>query len=464
MTHPTHNPTPNPSSDLANADASDLVRALAQREVGALELCNAAIERIEQRDAAINAVVVRDFERARVQARAADVALAAGERRPLLGLPMTVKESFNVAGLPTTWGFERARDLRPPEDAVAVARLKAAGAVILGKTNVPVALGDWQSVNPIYGRTSHPLDPSRTPGGSSGGAAAALAAGMVALELGSDIGGSIRVPAHFCGVFGHKPSHGLLPTRGHDFPGVPGAAPDTLSVIGPLARSARDLDLAIGVLAGPDVDLAAAYRLELPPPRRERVSDARVLVLTEHPSARTAGEVGAAVQAAADGLSRAGARVQDGRALLPDLASLQRAYQAALLTLMTRGMPGSTASVISAHEWLGLLDKRARLQAQCREVFAHWDLILMPAFGTAAFQHVDEPVWGRRVLPIDGQDSPYGDQTAWAGLASFVGLPATVAPVATTRDGLPIGVQIVGPHLCDRTTIAAAGWLHTLRR
>ena len=445
--------------DLASADATDLVAALARREVSALELCDAAIARIEQRDAAINAVVVRDFERARDQARAADAALAAGERRPLLGVPMTVKESFNVAGLPTTWGFERARDLRPTEDAVAVARLKAAGAVILGKTNVPVALGDWQSVNPIYGRSSHPLDAKRTPGGSSGGAAAALASGMVALELGSDIGGSIRVPAHFCGVFGHKPSHDLLPARGHDFPGFPSGAPSPVAVIGPLARSARDLDLALSVLAGPDVDQASSYRLELPSPRFERIGAARVLVLTAHPAARTAGEISAAVQTAADDMARAGARVQDGAALLPDLASLHRVYQAALQTLMTRGMPLLTAPVISAHEWLGLLDVRARYQAQCRELFAAWDLVLMPAFGTVAFEHVDEPEWGKRVLPIDGHDTPYGDQIAWAGLASFVGLPATVAPVATTREGLPIGVQIVGPYLADRSTIAAAGWL-----
>ena len=457
MTHPTA------PIDLDSADATDLVAALVRRDASALELCDAAIQRIERRDVAINAVVVRDFARARDQARAADAALAAGERRPLLGVPMTVKESFNVAGLPTTWGFERARDLRPTEDAVAVMRLKAAGAVILGKTNVPVALSDWQSVNPIHGRTLHPLDPKRTPGGSSGGAAAALAAGMVALELGSDIGGSIRVPAHFCGVFGHKPSHGLLPSRGHDFPGFPSGAPSPLAVIGPLARSARDLDLALGVLAGPDLDQAAAYRLELPPPRAQRIGDARVLVLTEHPSARTASEISAAVQSAADGMARAGAQVRSGAALLPDLASLHRAYQAALQTLMTRGMPLLTAPVISAHEWLGLLDVRARLQAHCSELFAAWDLVLMPAFGTVAFEHVTEPEWSRRVMPIDGQDTPYGDQIAWAGLASFVGLPATVAPVATTREGLPIGVQIVGPHLGDRTTITAAGWLQTLR-
>ena len=445
------------------ADATELLRALARREVSASDLCNAAIARIEQRDGAINAVVVRDFERAREQARAADVALAAGERRPLLGLPMTVKESFNIAGLPTSWGFERARELRPAQDAVAVARLKAAGAVILGKTNVPVGLADWQTVNPIHGRTVHPLDASRTPGGSSGGAAAALASGMVALELGSDIGGSIRVPAHFCGVFGHKPSHALLPSRGHDFPGSAGAQ-DALSVIGPLARSARDLDLALGVLAGPDLD-DGAYRLELPAPRCAGAAQARVLVLGTHPSARVSSEVSAAVQAAADGLAREGAKVQDGLALLPDLAALHGAYQAALFAVISRGMPAETAPpVISAHVWLGLLDERARLQARFRELFESWDLILMPAFGTAAFKHVDEPVWGRRILPIDGHDTPYGDQAAWASIASFVGLPATVAPVATTREGLPIGVQIVGPMFGDRTTIAAAGWLAALRR
>jgi amidase len=445
------------------ADATELLRALAGHEVSAVDLCNAAITRIEQRDGAINAVVVRDFERSREQARAADAALAAGERRPLLGLPMTVKESFNIAGLPKSWGFERARDLRPTEDAVAVARLKAAGAVILGKTNVPVGLADWQTVNPIHGRTQHPLDASRTPGGSSGGAAAALASGMVALELGSDIGGSIRVPAHFCGVFGHKPSHGLLPSRGHDFPGDAGAQ-DALSVIGPLARSARDLDLALGVLAGPDFD-RAAYRLELPAPRCAGAAQARVLVLATHPSARVSSEVGGAVQAAADGLARAGAKVRDGLALLPDLAALHGAYQAALLAIISRGMPAEMAPPgISAHVWLGLLDERARLQLRFRELFEAWDIVLMPAFGTAAFKHVDEPVWGRRVLPIDGHDTPYGDQAAWAGIASFVGLPATVAPVATTREGLPIGVQIVGPMFGDRTTISAAGWLEALRR
>ena len=350
---------------------------------------------------------------------------------------------------------------------MAVARLKAAGAVILGKTNVPVGLADWQTINPIHGRTVHPLDASRTPGGSSGGAAAALASGMVALELGSDVGGSIRVPAHFCGVFGHKPSHGLLPSRGHDFPGAvrgDSGAPDALSVIGPLARGARDLDLALGVLAGPDLD-RGAYRLELPASRCARAEQARVLVLGTNPSAPVSDEVGSAVQAAAEGLARRGAKVQDGLALLPDLAALHGPHQAALFAIISRGMPAEALPpVVSAHVWLGLLGERARLQARFRELFEAWELILLPAFGTAAFKHVDEPVWGRGVLPIDGHDTPCGDQAAWAGIASFVGLPATLARAATTREGLPIGVQIVGPMFGDRTTITAAGWLEALRR
>src|SRR5436190_11003530 len=248
--------------------AAALLAALAARQISAVELTDHAIARIEGLDARINAVVVRDFERARAAAAQADKALAAGERRPLLGLPMTVKEAFNVAGLPTTWGFPRGKDWRPAEDALIVARAKAAGAIVLGKTNVPVALADWQSYNDIYGTTNNPWDLGRTPGGSSGGSAASLAAGYVPLELGSDIGGSLRVPAHYCGVFAHKPTYGLVPTRGHTPPNVPPLPVDIdLAVVGPMARSAADLALALDVIAGPDDPQASAYRLALPPPR-----------------------------------------------------------------------------------------------------------------------------------------------------------------------------------------------------
>ena len=202
--------------------AVDLLQALAARQVSARELVDAAIARIEALDTKINAVVVRDFDRARTAADAADAARSRGEQRALLGLPMTVKEQFNVAGLPTTWGYEKFRNWRPESDALAVQRLKAAGAIILGKTNVPAGLSDWQSYNDVYGTTNNPWDLSRTPGGSSGGAAAALAAGFVPLELGSDIGGSLRAPAHFCGVFAHKPSVELIPQRGSGPPEIAG--------------------------------------------------------------------------------------------------------------------------------------------------------------------------------------------------------------------------------------------------
>lgn len=445
------------TDDLSTAGARRLVKALADREVGALELCNAAIERIEAGDRDINAVVVRDFDRARAQARAADAAIARGERRALLGVPLTVKESFDVAGLRTTWGFEFARHLPPATvDAVAVARLKAAGAVLLGKTNCALALADWQTVNPVYGRTAHPLDLSRTPGGSSGGSAAALAAGFVPLELGSDLVGSIRVPAHFCGLAGHKPSHGLCPRRGHNFPGAPyGSHDDPIGVIGPMAREVGDLALALEVLAGPEDDAAVAYRLSLPPPRHDgRLAGLRVLVVDRHPGAAVSEAVRAAVHQAADRLASAGADVRHVSPLLPDLGALLKSYGAMVTAFVTRGQPGP---VISAHDWMGLLDEQARVRLRCRQLFETVDVVLCPPFGTPAYAHQED----RQVLRIDGQDTPYDAQGAWASLASFAGLPATVVPIATTDEGLPIGVQIVGPFLHDRTTLAVAEGLQS---
>src|SRR5450830_1273560 len=411
MPHP-----PNaPADALLDLDACAQVAALARGDCSALALCEAAIARIEAQDGAINAVVVRDFERARSQARAADEALARGDRRPLLGLPMTVKESFNLAGLPTTWGFEFARKHRAERDALAVTRLKAAGAVILGKTNVPVGLGDWQSVNPIYGRTRNPLDLKRTPGGSSGGGAAALAARFVALELGSDIGGSIRVPAHFCGVYGHKPSLGLLPARGHDFPGLGSGAPNELAVIGPLARSVDDLELALSVLVGPEAPQSKAYALQLPPARD--MAQARCLLLDQHPGLPVSQDTQAALQDVANTLQAGGCTVLRSSDLLPNLQTAHQIYAGLLNTFMSRGQPG--ASSISAHEWLTLLDRRAGLQ------------------------------------------QPW--QVFWPGIATVAGLPATSAPVGRDRDGLPIGLQVIGPMFEDLTPLALVRRLEALR-
>ncbi|MDB5417223.1 MAG: amidase, partial [Phenylobacterium sp.] len=341
------------SRDLLDLSAGELAKALAGRKVSALELADAAIARIETRDAAINAVVVRDFDRAREAAKAADAAIARGERGALLGVPMTVKESHDVAGLASTWGFEPFKDYVAPRDSVGVERLRAAGAVILGKTNVPVMLADWQAANPIYGRTNNPWDPTRSPGGSSGGAAAALAAGMIPLEFGSDIGGSIRVPAGFCGVYGHKPSYGLIPLRGHAPVGMDGADLP-LAVVGPLARTAADLQLALDVLAGPGDLEAGGYRLALPAPRHGRLADHRLLILDELPGVALESEIRTALGDLAGKLEGLGATVSRGSHLLPDMAKAQALYMGILDTALSRGRPD--AKPMNAHDWMNLLD------------------------------------------------------------------------------------------------------------
>ena len=307
--------------DLLNyGTAKELVAALAARTISSLELTDHVIARIEKFDGKLNAVIARDFDRARDAARSADAALARGERRPLLGIPMTIKESFDIVGLPTTWGVPDFKDFVPREDALAVTRVKAAGAIILGKTNVPFLLGDWQSYNDIYGTTNSPWDIGRTPGGSSGGSSAALAAGFGPLSLGSDIGGSLRVPAHYCGVYAHKPTLNLVPPRGHRIPGTVQRVSD-LAVVGPMARSAEDLDLALEITAGPDQARdGIAYRLALPAPRHERLRDFRVLVIDDHPLLPTARAVRAALDRLSQQLVKSGVKVAHTSPLLPDLA------------------------------------------------------------------------------------------------------------------------------------------------
>jgi amidase len=443
----------------ATATAGGLAKALAARDVSAVELFEEAVRAIEAKDGPINAVVVRDFDRAHEQAKAADAALARGERRPLLGVPMTVKESHNIAGLPTTWGLAPFKGWTPSADSTGAQRLKGAGAVILGKTNVPPSLGDWQSANPIYGRTNNPHDLARTPGGSSGGGAAALAAGMVPLEFGSDIGGSIRVPAHFCGVFGHKSSYGLIPTTGHAPPPIeaPGDAVQ-FGVVGPLARTAADLDLALGVLAGPEGDIARGYRLDLRAPRATALKNFRVLVISAHPLAGVDAEVLGPIEALAERLRDLGARVDHESSLAPDLAAAQHTYMQMLGTTLSRGrgIEGGRPP-IDAHAWMNGMDQIVGHRRQWAELFETYDVVLAPPFGTPAFPHKEDPDWGKRTLVVDGQETPYGAQIAWPGLAGFPGLPSTCAPLARTAAGLPTGVQIIGPMFEDRTPIAFAG-------
>jgi len=470
-----------PDANPAYWSATKQMEALRRRGISAVELLDSAVQRIERLDGRVNAVVVRDFERARAAARVADDTLKSGDRRPLLGIPMTVKESFNVAGLPTTWGFPEARGFVPVEDAVAVQRLRAAGAIIIGKTNIATAVSDWQSFNAVYGTTTNPWDVSRSPGGSSGGSAAALAAGFVPLEIGSDLRGSIRVPAHYCGVYGHKPTHGIIPLRGHVPPGAEAVPikPD-LAVAGPLARCAGDLALAMEVLADPDDDDRAGVNLNLPAPRHGRLQDYRVLVLREHPLIPTSTETGDALNRMADQLARAGAKVSGESTLLPDLEQTASTYTKLFFSsaaaywpaekydrfkIMATTTPANIdepairrarAAVLSHRDWVLADQVRVSLRKRWHDLFRAFDVVLCPTMPTPAFAHDHQPDHGARRILVDGAELRYEDQDPWLTLASLADLPSTVAPIAQSKSGLPIGMQIIGPYLGDRTSIAFA--------
>lgn len=462
--------------------ATELSSALATKKVSAVELAQDAIGRIERHDGRINAMCVRDFERGLASARAADDELARGVKKPLLGLPMTVKESFNVAGLPTTWGIPAQKDFRPAEDALPITRVKDAGGIILGKTNVPLGLADWQSYNEIYGTTNNPFDLGRTPGGSSGGSAAALAAGYGPLSLGSDIGGSLRVPAFHCGVYAHKPTFDLVAMRGHTPPPLP-PLPSTrdLSVIGPMARCAADLSLLLDVMAGPDpLDAGKAYTLALPPPRHTGLKNFRVLLIDTDPVMPTDKVVRGTLEKLATDLGRAGVKVARSSPLLPDFAASSRLYMRMLMSFLAASfapevyagaqatasaLPAGDTSLaaerlrgiaLSHRDWLMADGGRSRLRAQWRELFKTFDAVICPIMPTPAYPHVHSDDQEKRRIAIDGKDHIYPDQLAWPGIATLPGLPATAIPLGLTGQGLPVGVQIVGPWLEDRTPLKLA--------
>jgi amidase len=462
--------------------ASELAAAMTKRQVTALELAEDAIGRIERHDPKINAICVRDFERALDTARAADAARASGDTRPLLGIPLTVKESYNVAGLPTTWGDPAQKDYRPPQDALAISRVKDAGGVILGKTNVPLGLKDWQSYNEIYGTTNNPYDLARTPGGSSGGSAAALATGYGALSLGSDLAGSLRVPAFHCGVFAHKPTLSLVPMRGHIPPPIPPLPVEgDLVVIGPMARCAADLSLLLDIVAGPDpLEAATGYKLALPAPRHGELRDFRILVIDSDPVLPTNAVVRAAINRLAADLGRAGSKIERQSRLWPDFAASCRLYMRMLHSFIAIALPPegyaeavAAAAKLPAHDtslqaerlrgtaishrdWLMDNGARARLRAQWRALFKDFDAVICPIMPTPAFPHDHSPEQEKRRIDIDGVEFPYVDQMVWPGIANLPGLPATAIPVGFSPEGLPIGVQIVGPWLEDRTPLKLA--------
>ncbi len=465
-------------SDIAFKSAVELAQMIRQREIGCLELLEHYLDRVHRYNPQLNAIIVLDEARARSTAGEADAALERGENwGPLHGVPMTCKESYNVAGLPTTFGIPEFKDNIADSDALSIQRLKAAGAVIFGKTNVPQRLADFQSYNDIYGTTNNPWNPGRIPGGSSGGSAAALAAGLTGFETGSDIGGSIRNPAHYCGVFGHKPTWGLLPPRGHALLGM--LAQSDLSVIGPLARSAADLELGVQVMAGPDEIQSAGYRLDLAGPTQTSLGDYRVAVWKTDPVAPVSQETIGRVEAVAKAVSEAGGAVDAGARpdVVPQAAS--DVYQTLLsATMMSRLPADAYANRQAKVAALDPNDQSARAQALRRQTATHrdyvlanetrthlrwawhaffkdYDVLITPMMATPAFAHDQRP-FTERTMTVDGQPQPYFQQIFWAGLAICSYLPATVIPTGPNAEGLPIGVQIIGPEYGDLKTIGFA--------
>ena len=460
---------------LSATQLADLVRS---RKIGALELLDHYIGRTETLDPRINAVVVRDFDRARAKARALDG--QTDKSAPLFGVPMTAKESFDVEGLPSTRGHVAAKDKPVRKSSIAVRRLEAAGAVVFGKTNVPVDLADWQSYNPVYGTTSNPWNTDHTPGGSSGGSAAALAAGLTGFEIGSDIGGSIRVPAHYCGVYGHKPTYALLPNYGD--PATSSAAGTDISVLGPMARSASDLAVGLDILAGPDPD-ETAMTVTLPAPRFTGLKELRVAVWAEQPGQVTDSETTAKLLELAAALERQGVTVSRTARPAFDPTEAYHLY----LQLLDAGWSGRTSEEVIAvkrtraaalarsansaddimvrmvdvthRAWLGLNEKRFQWRRAWSAFFRDWDVLLCPVIATAALPHrQDGATWDRKIT-IEGKEIAYNDMLFWPGLTGGYHLPGTVAPMGFTKGGLPLGVQIAGPIHGDRTTIAVAALL-----
>jgi amidase len=466
--------------DIAFASTADLAARLRRREIGALELLDHYLARIERLNRNLNAVVTLDVGRARARAGEADRALARGESwGPLHGVPFTVKDSFETEGLRTTCGWEAIAGHVPAADAEAVGRLRAAGAVVFGKTNVPTLASDLQSYNPIFGTTNNPWDRRRTPGGSSGGAAAALAAGLTGGEIGSDIGGSIRTPSGWCGIYGHKPSWGIVPGRGH-IPGPPGTLAETdLGVYGPLGRSADDLDLGLDVLVGPSPEDARAWRIELPPPRAGRLQAYRLAAWLDDPACPVDGDVRRVLDGALDPLRRHGVVVHE-RGPDVDLGDLVRTYLDMLYPIILADMPeanfaalvhlaessspddaspavaSARAATIRHRDWLHRHERRKRMAARLADFFRDVDVLLMPIVPVPAIPHDHSEPFTARTIRVNGAAAPYTDLLKWIAPATFAHLPATAVPAGRTPAGLPIGLQIVGPYLEDRTTIDVA--------
>ena len=468
-------------TDIAFLPAKRLASMIRRRKIGCLELLDHYLDRVDRFNPALNAIIATDIPDARRRAKAADRNVASGEKLgPLHGVPMTVKESFDVQGLPTSWGVPAHKNSIAGQDAVSVRRLREAGAIVFGKTNIPIWLADCQSVNANYGQTSNPWNPDRTPGGSSGGSAAALAAGLTGFEMGSDIAGSIRNPAAHCGLFGHKPTMGICSTLGHTLDG--NVAPIDMLVIGPLARSAGDLAVGLSAIAGLDEIESTGLRLSLPPPRKKRLEDFRVSILVDDETVPLTRDVVALQQELADFLETSKVKINIGARPDFDADEAHRVYDIMLRATTSarqtdaefdantaarnaldpeddskwaRMLRGAT---LSHRDWTILNEARHRTRWKWHEFFQTYDLMLTPATLMTAIPHTDTPPY-ERTIQVDGVERPFMNQIWLPGYSNLTYLPTTVAPIGFAGDGMPVGVQIIGPQYGDRTCIRFADLL-----
>jgi amidase len=460
--------------DILSLDATDQLQALAALKISARELLEASVARMHQLNPKLKAVVSRDLDCAYATARLIDERRARGETLGLLGgLPMTVKDTFDVKGLPASAGIRALLD-RTTEDAAVVARVRSADAIVWGKTNTPVYASDWQTYNSLYGTTSNPWDLTRTPGGSSGGSAAAVAAGITALEIGADIGGSLRIPASFCGVFAHKPTYGLVSQQGLVPP--PGVAADLdLAVVGPIARSARDLRLLLSIIGGSSIHSQA------PPAELKRL---KVALWLDEPAFPLDPDVKATLDTFAQRLQNTGVIVDriacpvSAERLLSTYTLLLYAIIGADLPWAERRLyellrgPAKIARAMGANalswaqsvlaytarhrEWLQANDARAQLSEVMRKFFTRFDVLLAPISPTAAFPHDQRAIRRRKLKFSDGHEIAYIEMLKWIALATVCGLPATAIPAGLNAQGLPVGIQIIGPRGGDVLTLAVA--------
>jgi len=424
--------------------ALEAAAAVAQRKISPAELAAHTLARIAKLDPKINSICWK-FPAPTAAPPPAPT------KAPLAGVPINVKESFGVAGSPSTFGLAEHKDYRSKTTATAVARLEQAGAWVAAKTNVPERLADWQSENPIYGRTSNPWDPNLTAGGSSGGSAAALAAGFGFLSMGSDIGGSIRVPAHFCGVYGHKPTLDLVPRTGHaagpasDRPAVLSSG---LSVVGPMARSARDLALAMKIVAGPDGDDAVAYKVALPPPRRAKLAEFRVGYLVEDRLCPLLPEVAAVVDQALARLGKAGVSMKKGLPPGLDAQFSRMTY----VNLLAAAMNLEGGEKLPFDQWRNHTTGRLQIRKIWQDAFREIDVFLMPVAFAPAFPHDPNPNQAERRIG----NRRFMDLQHWQHFPVVSGHPSTAVPIGRTASGLPVGLQVIGPYLEDLTPIEFA--------